>query len=109
MAETATTPIQIEAQPPVAPGAPGTGPVRFDVLAPLARQRCPGNPEGEIVVCATDNEQFRLRLLPDQSQPRSEAPQLKLGENAAAGVGLERGSVGGVPSNRVMVKMKLKF
>ncbi|MEJ5978366.1 hypothetical protein WG901_17060 [Novosphingobium sp. PS1R-30] len=98
-------PVPIEAPAPVGPSITG----RFNVLGPPVKPRCPPSPNGEIVVCAQNNEQFRLRPLPDRYEQKEGPPELKLGENASAKVEVERGGVGGVISNRVMMRMKLKF
>ncbi|MCW1430047.1 hypothetical protein [Novosphingobium sp. JCM 18896] len=95
-------PVPIEAPAPVITG-------RFNVLGPPVKPRCPPSPSGEIVVCAQDNEQFRLRPLPDRYEQKDDPLELKLSENASAKAEVERAGVGGFVSNRIMMKMKLKF
>lgn len=94
--------VPIEAPAPVITG-------RFNVLGPPVKPRCPPAPNGEIVVCAQDNEQFRLRPLPDRFEPKEAPLALKLSENASAKVEAESAGIGGFVSKRIMMKMKLKF
>ncbi|MBD3729695.1 MAG: hypothetical protein IE933_08325 [Sphingomonadales bacterium] len=76
------------------------------------RPRCPVARAGEIVVCAPeDQEQFRLRPLdPRFDKPEPEDNRLR---TTIGGVPVEADSeqadVGGWPSNRIMVRAKIKF
>jgi hypothetical protein len=82
------------------------GPQPFSVIRP----RCglePDAPTDEIVVCARDEEQFRLRPLPEL--PDSPPASIGIGENARISGRVEGVTIGGVPSNRIMIDLKLKF
>ena len=82
------------------------------IAIPLAippRERCPPHEADEIVVCAANPETIRLRPLPEKYETKPAKAELSLGENIAAGVELESTGIGGVPVNRVMVRVKIKF
>jgi hypothetical protein len=76
---------------------------------PLTRTRCAAGAAGEIVVCATDPKRYRLSDLPDQPVDGLPKAQFGLGDGVAAAVRTEYSSIGGTPSNRVMVDLKFKF
>jgi hypothetical protein len=104
-------PTQIEA--PATPARTfddaAAGP-RLDLLGPPAKPRCPEGAPGEIVVCARNDEQYRLRPLPEKFARKGEGDaQVDLGDGVAVAVEAERAGVGGVISNRAMVRLKLKF
>ena len=83
---------------------------RIDVLPkPTIKPRCPRSSVNEIVVCAPDQEEFRLRPLPPTFESTTPDAEVGLGEGATAGVAAEGAGVGGWVSNRVMVRVKLKF
>lgn len=76
----------------------------------VIRPRCGADADAvsdEIVVCAPDEEQFRLRPLPDL--PESTPGSVAIGDNAVIAGRVEGVMIGGVPSNRVMIDLKLKF
>lgn len=82
------------------------GPRPFSVLRP----RCglePDAPTDEIIVCAPDEEQFRLRPIPEL--PDAPPASIAIGDNAQISGRVEGAMIGGVPSNRVMIDLKLKF
>lgn len=83
---------------------------RIDLMRrPVVKPRCPSSSPGEIVVCAPDQEEFRLRPLPQTYESTPTDAVIGLGENASAGVAAEAASVGGWTSNRIMVRLKLKL
>ena len=81
------------------------------------REECSETSGDEIVVCARpdeDQEQFRLRPLDprfaDASTPGEDNRlRMNLGDNVELRPDTERSSVGGWPSNRVMVRAKIEF
>lgn len=66
-------------------------------------------PTTDIIVCATEDMRFRLEkrepLPADPLLPKAKMPLLG-GESA---IETEAAGVGGIPSNRVMVKLRWKF
>lgn len=88
----------------------GGEPTRIDLLPkPAVTPRCPQLSANEIVVCAPDQEEFRLRPLPKIHQGTASAAQVGVGKGATAGIAAEAAGVGGWVSNRIMVRYKLKF
>lgn len=81
-------------------------------VAPAVRCGTAG-PDGEIVVCAKTQEEFRLKPLSDRYRaddpalPRAETSIL--GGKARVAADAEQGSVGGFPTNRAMVRLKMPF
>lgn len=80
---------------------------------PRQARPCPAEPvgNGEVVVCGSvDQEHLRLRPLPDvaggPAVPRAEAT---LAGDLRASADVEQADVGGVPSNRIMLRLKLPF
>ena len=97
---------QVSGVPGVA-GAPSSTPLDFHVV-----QRCPaGNPDGDVVVCGTrDPDRYRLKPPPaafarEEKLAKAEVP-IGGGKLAAT---TQQVTIGGVPSNRVMVSLKLPF
>lgn len=76
---------------------------------PLTRPRCSAAVAGEIVVCASDPARYRLSDLPDLSVDGLPQAQFGLSEGVSAAIRTEYSSIGGTPSNRVMVDLKFKF
>lgn len=72
-------------------------------------ERCPPQSSGEIVVCASDPEAFRLRRLPEPGQAKPVRAEIELGEGVTAGLAAEGASVGGTPSNRVKATVTISF
>lgn len=68
-------------------------------------------PDGEVVVCATPQETFRLRALPQRYD--ADAPALPKAETRVGGATIaaegEAAGVGGFVSNRAMVRLKVPF
>lgn len=111
MGEAAMTPVQIEApdRSVRAFDDAAAGP-RLGVRDPSGRARCPLGAPGEIVVCAPNDEHYRLRPLPEENPGKGKGDaQVELSDRAAAGVEVERAGVGGFISSRAMVRFKLKF
>ena len=77
----------------------------------IVRPRCPEATGAQIVVCATNQEQYRLRPLPDtfadpQGLPKA---QTRIG-NATADIHTEAEQLAnGVISNRLMIGLKWPF
>ena len=68
-------------------------------------------PSDEIVVCASKDADKRYRLQPIDPKQYADAP-IRAETNLAGGllgVASSRASVGGFPSNRIMLNFKLKF
>ena len=70
---------------------------------------CPAAPTGEIIVCGA-RQKDRYRLLP---LPPADAPHIGPAEfgiaGARIGVATEQGSVGPIPTNRVMAHIRVRF
>lgn len=87
-----------------------TPPEKIDLTAP---QPCETqkSKDDEIVVCARRNDgssPYRINQpMPRKSEPAKAELQLADGVDAAAET--ENADVGGFPSNRVMVRLKIKF
>ena len=80
--------------------------------APLPAACGTKDAEGTVIVCGRSvQDGFRLKPLPDRYDP--DAPALPraqtsiLGGRAALAAETEAASVGGVPSNRAMVRLKI--
>jgi hypothetical protein len=84
-------------------------PDRVDLAIP---QPCRAGSAGEVVVCANRNGEspYRLRQ-PAESATKRGLPKAE--KEIAEGVGLaaetEATDVGGFPSNRAMIRLKIKF
>lgn len=82
----------------------------FDLRTAITGKPCAAATSDEIVVCAARSERYRLREL---SASRFDAKPLvaatRIG-NASAGIDTEQKMFpGGIPSNRVMLTLKLPF
>ena len=83
---------------------------RIDLLTKLVlKPRCPRSTENEIVVCAPNQEEFRLRPLPQTFEQIDSESEIGVGRGATLGAGVQASQVGGWQSNRVMVRFKLKL
>lgn len=103
--------IEQPAEPGVAANAAdGTTRIELPVFAP-PRERCADAAIGEIVVCATNPEEFRLRTPPGGYGPPPPRSGLsaRLGEGVSVEQSLEQVTISGAPSNRVMAKVKIAF
>jgi hypothetical protein len=86
-----------------------TLPIPFDLatMKPAARP-CATGSGGEIVVCARDEGSDRISVLPVAEDPLPKA-EIGLFGQVRGGVGTQQASVGGFPSQRIMVKVKVPF
>lgn len=76
-------------------------------LAPVV-PRCTTASVNEIVVCGTrDNRRYRLDPLP-QAQTGLGKAETTIG-GAKVGIVAEQGEIGGITTNRAMIRLKLKF
>lgn len=75
-----------------------------------AAPRCPADPSiGEVVVCARRDQPYRLLPLPDRyadKGPRKAETRVGPGVLTAEG---EAASIGGIPVNRAMIRLKIPF
>ena len=103
MFEAAASPVAIEA-----PAA--NAPLRIVIpVVTLSTERCPPQATTEIVVCAADPEAFRLRPLLQSDRADPVRAEIRLGEGISAGISNEQASIGGIPSNRIKVTLKIRF
>lgn len=65
----------------------------------------------EVVVCANRNGESPYRLNQPAPPPPKSVPkaEVKLAEGVSADAGTEQVDVGGFPSNRAMIRLKVKF
>ena len=89
-------------------GPPHPGPEKLWVARSCAKE---ADPSDDIVVCGrVDQEQFRLRPLRERTVrlgiPRAETKVLG---DLRATAEVEQSDVGGFPSNRLMLRLKLPF
>jgi len=87
------------ARPFLAPSRPGAEP-----------RRCPVERTDEVVVCATDQSRFRLGPppRPDRDGPALPDAKVRVGRGSVSAE-TEAYGVGGHPSNRIMMRLKLPF
>ena len=72
-----------------------------------ARRECRTDQTGdEIVVCGRSDEEFRLRPLPDRYERSAARAEFDLG-GAKLAPQVQQGSVGGIPTNRVMLRLRI--
>lgn len=86
--------------------APVAGPAA--ALSPrlAATRPCRSEVEGEVVVCGRASDAFRLGPLPDRYEPRAARAELDLGSGKLAPE-VEQGSIGGIPTNRIMLRFRI--
>ena len=67
--------------------------------------------EGEVVVCANRNGEspYRLRDVAPVEQKALPDAQVQIAKGVSGGAETESVDVGGFPSNRAMLKLKIKF
>lgn len=76
------------------------------------RQPCPAPSPGEIVVCAGQDDgrsPYRIQPTPPPSGSAIPKAETQLADGVAAAVETESHDVGGFPSKRAMVRLKIKF
>jgi len=80
------------------------------LLQPVPPKHCEGS-GSEIVVCAKDQDSYRLHAVGPDIEPTGTLPKAewRLFGNATAGVGTSQRNVGGFPSNAVMATVKIPF
>ena len=86
-------------------------PERVDLTLPqpCAEQRTAAD---EVVVCANRDGESPYRLkepAAPEEKPTLPKAEVQIAEGVIAGVGTEGADVGGFPSNRIMLKLKVKF
>ena len=86
-------------------------PVDFDLarLEASASSCAPGGSGGEIVVCAGSGSHNRLPPLADRADAGLPKAEIGLFGKVRGSVGVQQNGVGGFPSNRVMVTVKIPF
>ena len=85
-------------------------PERIDLLIP---QPCESQrpADGEVIVCAPaadGSSPYRINQ-PPPAPPQVPKAEMQLGEGTSASAETEQVDVGGFPSNRLMVRLKIKF
>ncbi|CAH0496265.1 hypothetical protein NVSP9465_01296 [Novosphingobium sp. CECT 9465] len=82
----------------------------FDLSKVVSSKQCGSVTGGEIVVCATDVRRNRMQT-PAYEFPLPEPPKARLALKGGGSIAVEteQASVGGTPSNRVKVGVKLPF
>lgn len=82
---------------------PPTGQIVTDPCAP-------GPDKDAIVICGTRDKDSRYRIGPlPPTPPTLPDATYRLGKNTNLSAEAEQGEVGGIPTNRAMVKLKIKF
>ncbi len=82
--------------------------VSADLTVAPAVPRCTNTNPDEIVVCGSrDLRRYRLDPLPEQKSGLGTAERMIGG--AKVGIVAEQGEVGGITTNRAMVRLKIKF
>ena len=70
---------------------------------------CPAAPTGEIIVCgARQKDRYRLPPLAPADAPRLGPAEFGIA-GARIGVATEQGSIGPIPTNRVMARVRIRF
>jgi hypothetical protein len=89
--------------------APSSGPDER-LLQPVAPKHCDGS-SSEIVVCAKDQDAYRLHAVGPDIEPTGTLPKAewRLFGNVKGGVGTSQRNVGGFNSNAVMATIKVPF
>ncbi|QYU70796.1 hypothetical protein J4558_12075 [Leptolyngbya sp. 15MV] len=73
-------------------------------------RRCPPGRPGEIVVCATDQDEFRYKREFDvEARPAIPDARISLGDGKTLSAETEQVGVGGFPSNRIMLRLRVGF
>ena len=96
--------------PAIDPPAHTEAPLRIVIpVVTRSPEPCPSQASGEIVVCASDPEAFRLRPLPETYRTEPPRAEMRLGNGISAAVTNEQAGIGGVPSNRIKATLKIEF
>lgn len=82
---------------------------RAESAQPERQPRCAVGQAGEIVICAADPKRNRLAALPDSPAEGLPKAELRLGKNTTIDLYAETARISGVPSNRMMVGVKIGF
>lgn len=87
-----------------------SGPPALDLKPFRAPRPCrPSAPGEDIVVCARPGDEYRLKALPPLAGGAA-LPKAEVGVGKAkVAAETEQGSVGGFPSNRIMLRLKRQF
>jgi len=103
-------PVEFPAEP-TRPESGGSTSEKIAIPVVVPSRICSQSASDEIVVCAEDPETYRLRPLPDSYREEKQGGGLgmDLGKGVRVEQSLEQASIGGTPSNRVMVRAKIKF
>ena len=83
-----------------------------DLVGKILPDRCRAASirEDEIIVCGRRDGRSPYRIGPQApSPPLLPNAALKIGEGVEARMSAEQGEVGGIPTNRAMVSIKIKF
>ena len=93
----------------VAQAVSASPPERVDLTLPQPCGAESGD-SGEVVVCANRNGEgpYRLKPAPPPQKALPDA-QVKIAEGVSAAAETEAVDVGGFPSNRAMIRLKIKF
>lgn len=88
-----------------APPAPAAT-VRF-----VPDRDCEPNANGDIVICASPGDAYRLKPLPDRYRAEEGLPAARhvLGDGSTLSAETEQVIVGGFPSNRLMLRWRKGF
>ena len=93
----------------VAQAVSASPPERIDLTIRQPCQPQSGSP-GEVVVCARTGESpYRIEQPPAPPPRALRKAEVKLAEGVEAGVETEQADVGGHPSKRAMLRVKIKF
>ena len=104
--------LQVAALTPIRPDFKPDDEPALTTRSPLARgSACVrSGPSDEIVVCGRrDPDKFRAKPLPPDYQEGPLRAETSLGGNVKGSVDVEQADVGGFPSNRAKVTIKVPF
>ena len=90
------------------PSAPSP-PQKIDMTLATPCERAAATDE-DVIVCGRRDETSRYRIPPPASSPsRKDRAEWQVGEGASVSAETENVDIGGTPSNRVMLRLKIKF
>ena len=83
-------------------------PETIDLTIP---QPCRAESAGEVVVCANRNGEspYRLKQPPQQAKEGLPKAEKQIAEGVSVSGETQQADVGGFPSNRAMIRLKIKF